>query len=719
MNEYITFDKAILRYPTNSFGKLMDALNGETQFQSAIGSDEFDEALLYVSPDLYSEFQKYKSGSLSPKDAARMARTLYKYYSRSCTRSTPFGAWAYCTVAGISPRSNHNLCNYGKPSLYFTFDMAFLQALSNKFLIDGCINDENAVIHRNPTLYRVDRNWNYYYQETNGNISRHEAGRSKVLDYVIGHMLDKPVTIIEFKRMLSKHYEMSDKQMMSLIYNLVNTQIVISDNAPNVIGENYYDRLSHIAEHCGEDTKKVFAQLESILNRLNTAKTAHERKQSVFDLWSIASEAGIKTPKKSMLHIDAFEYNSEKNISSDIVRQIFDTCDFLSHVTPVYANSRLSRFASRFTTRYESETVPLLELFDSRTGIGYDRQESSVIDPLVMEVKLPGHQRNRVTSLNLTPFQMFLLNRIIENGKGNSINLNNTDLKEFYITDNCHLGLSQAAMFRLICHDDKNPVIDSPSFSGVSGAKLAGRFCNGCNEIDGLVRRIVSEEQSSSRLPLAEIAHYSNAHVGNISERPKFRDVTLDCLSYTDSCSLPLNDLSVRIVGGHIELLSERLGCPILPRLTTAHNYSISQWPIYRFLCDLQSQDVQSGLSFNWGGIKQLIDRTPRIIYNNVVLSRASWRIKIQQIFKGNKPDRIAFMDEIRRMGLPRFLLYSEGDNTLFIDMESRLSVESFLSNLKTPHDIELEEFFPTDEILSYDTVNTLECIIPFKIKEL
>lgn len=712
MKKFQTCGKAILRYPTNSCHQLMEALKSEAAFHEAINSKRFDEALLYVSPDLYSEFQKYKKDMLCPKDSDRMAKTLYKYFARSCTRSTPFASLAYCAVADIVSGYTSGLDDKAWPSLYFTYDMAFLQALCGKYLTDGIVSDDKMIVHKNPTMYKVGHNWNYYRQRPDGEVVRQEAESSRLLDYVIGHVIDRPRTIGECKELLSEHYEITSEQLKEFLARLLTTGIAISECAPNVVGDSYYSRLLQIAMRRSDEINGRFEIYKAILDGLNTSNSPAERVRLVFKLWDSVADDKIDVPKKSMLHIDAFDHDSGKTLSVGIADQVSEVRDFLARVTPVYTNSRLNSFVPKFTERYESETVPLLEVFDTKIGIGYGGAGGDTLDTFVRDVKLPRRHRNRILNIEITPLQRYLLKRIIEaDGRLRSIDLKNRDLSEYYLTDNCRLGVSHSAMFRMLCHDNGAYTIDSPSFAGISGVKLAARFSNGSKEIDTLVREVADYEQKRAGLPLVEIAHYSNAHVGNISERPKFRRITLDCLSYTDADVLPLDDLSLRVVGGRIELFSRRLNSVVLPRLTTAHNYSISHWPIYKFLCDLQSQGFRAGLFFNWGGVHHLLDYTPRVTYGDVVLSRAAWRIPGSMYSKGKKVDIEAFRSMAQQLRLPRYMMYSEGDNDLFVDLTSRLSIESLLSALKTPRDIALEEFFPIE---SYDSVNLLECIIPF-----
>jgi len=62
---------------------------------------------------------------------------------------------------------------------------------------------------------------------------------------------------------------------------------------------------------------------------------------------------------------------------------------------------------------------------------------------------------------------------------------------------------------------------------------------------------------------------------------------------------LLLSDLWVRYENNEIILESKKLGKRVIPRLSSAYNYNHSDLPVFRFLCDLQHQSIQSNLTLN------------------------------------------------------------------------------------------------------------------------
>jgi hypothetical protein len=68
-----------------------------------------------------------------------------------------------------------------------------------------------------------------------------------------------------------------------------------------------------------------------------------------------------------------------------------------------------------------------------------------------------------------------------------------------------------------------------------------------------------------------------------------------------------------------VVLRSARLGCEVLPRLTT-RNFAASHG-VYRF-CALQEQGVASAVGWDWGPLYGSAF-LPRVVYGRLVLARA------------------------------------------------------------------------------------------------
>src|SRR5437764_9271965 len=100
----------------------------------------------------------------------------------------------------------------------------------------------------------------------------------------------------------------------------------------------------------------------------------------------------------------------------------------------------------------------------------------------------------------------------------------------------------------------------------------------------------------------------------------------------------------VSVQNNRIVLRSQKLGCEVLPRLTSAHGYSHGRnLKLYKFLCVLQGQGLTTGLAWNWGVLDQLTF-LPRVTFGKLIFSLARWRLEkelIEKFAKERDPDRL------------------------------------------------------------------------------
>jgi hypothetical protein len=161
---------------------------------------------------------------------------------------------------------------------------------------------------------------------------------------------------------------------------------------------------------------------------------------------------------------------------------------------------------------------------------------------------------------------------------------------------------------------------------------------------------------------------------------------------------IPLSDLFISVRQGKIALRSKRLNKEIIPRLSTAHNYSNNAMPVYHFLCDLQTQGLRGGVSFHWGSLAGEFDFLPRAVYKNKILALATWKVKtvdfkafIEKLSPAEIKEKIEQWRNERK--IPKLALLTEGDNELLVDFENVWSVKMLYSAIKKREAFELKEF--------------------------
>lgn len=263
------------------------------------------------------------------------------------------------------------------------------------------------------------------------------------------------------------------------------------------------------------------------------------------------------------------------------------------------------------------------------------------------------------------------------------------------------------------------------SITGPSGGNLIGRFCHLSNEIESETKKLLSQEEDLYPNKIfSEIAHLPQDRVGNVLMRPHLRTYEIPYLAKSTLSidkQININDLYISIVGNRIVLKSKKLNKEIVPRLTSAHNYSFNSLPVYNFLCDIQSDALRSNINWSWEFLSSR-EFLPRVRYRNIILSPATWNLKYDKVKQNDKETNdqgiILFTSYLRELRIPRLAYISEGDNDLLIDTRSLVGSRLLFNELKKKKSITIIESFFSDsanEIVSDSTHKYVnEVLLPF-----
>ncbi|MES2518852.1 MAG: lantibiotic dehydratase, partial [Bacteroidota bacterium] len=240
------------------------------------------------------------------------------------------------------------------------------------------------------------------------------------------------------------------------------------------------------------------------------------------------------------------------------------------------------------------------------------------------------------------------------------------------------------------------------AFGGPSAGSLLARFCHGNEALSQKVKECLEHEQLNSQdTILAEVVHLPESRIGNILMRPTFREYEIPYLgnaSVEKDKQIPIDDLMVSVQFGKIRLRSKRLNKFVIPRLTSAHNYARGL-SIYKFLCELQFQNINMNVYWNWGILNDK-PYLPRVEFENVILCPAQWTIPKREDFK-KIVDNIRIEKSIaelqNKVQLPNQCLMVEGDNELLIDLSTYVGRKILFEKLAQTNVI-LHEFLSSSD---------------------
>ena len=672
------------------------------------------EALLLASPDLCEELRKWTAGQIkNRKDENRVAESVYKYLARMSSRCTPFGLFAGCALGDFSSSTDIKL---SQPEHFFRhtrLDMHFLGALAAD--LDKNHEIRNYLTYsQNTSIYQVYSDLRYTeYRYVNG-------GRQYFIMEVenneyIEKLLDAAKNGISFKGLISLLVDddISVEEATDFIHELIDSQLLVSNLESSVTGDEFLDQLiSELPDD--ESCVKVKSDLISLKEKLNSidAEPIGDTLSSYGEIEADVKSMGTIYKPNQLFQTDLKINAKSCRLDSKLKDEIVEALVVLNRLTPRSNENLLKQFKEAFYERYEEAELPLLEVLDTEMGIGFKQDRNSFsndIAPLVDDLFFSGNAAESGQSkLNWHPVYSILQKKLNESiaHASHEIVIDDRDLKGLNAPDD-DLPSSFSSMLEIYKQDDKYKVF-MDSAGGTSAANLLGRFCQSDELMKTYVSEItLNEERHDASAVLAEIVHVPEARMGNILQRPNLRKYEIPYLGRstvkTEYQFMPSDILISVPRGSNVTLRSKITGQKILPRMATAHNFSNNALPVYEFLCSLQSENKQSGVGFGWGPLEQFHSYFPRVRYKNVILAYAKWIIRKEDFFaieiKATDNEVLRACNEWRKkLNLPLEVLFVDGDNDLYVNLENILSIKAWFALVKKRSSFILKEFYFTTE---------------------
>lgn len=697
---------------------------------------EVQEALFLASPSLFDGLENWRTQPDSKK-GQRAERALTRYIFRMISRPTPFGLFSGCSVGtidttagspsrlAVSPRSGYER--------HTRLDMDYLFALCEDLARDAEVRRE-LLYKPNSSLYRAAGRLRYAEARLDGRMRSHHLVAVESSPYLEDTLrrAEPGARIRDLAQALvdsDPDGEIAYEEAEEFIVELIDSQLLVSDLTPPVTGpEAIHDLIAQldalaaggaapgVIQEARQRLDKVRAVLADLDSRGPGSSPEHYR-EIARELESLPTAVEMSR----LFQLDMIKPGDQPLLGGAVFEEIARGISIVYRLANRQRQEILERFRNDFSSRYETREVPLVEVLDEEVGIGFERsgQAGAEASPLLARLGLAAPPAD--PTVPWSGRQQFLLRRLTEAiARGDQeIVLSDAEIDKLApaptpgtpddlppLPDSFQVMASVAA--------DSAEALERGEFevllggvSGPSGARLFGRFCHADPVLTQKVEEHLRAEESHRPDALfAEVVHLPQGRVGNILSRPVLRDYEITYLGRSGAPlekQIPITDLLVSVAGGRIVLRSKKLGKEVIPRLTSAHNYFTGGLGVYRFLCSLQAQGVQPGLTWNWGALENA-PFLPRVRAGRLVLSRAYWWMtgeEIEALKKSEGPKLFQAVHEWRtRRGMPRFVTLADGDNELLVDFENVLSVETFYDLIEGRDRARLNESFQGPERL-------------------
>jgi len=608
--------------------------------------EELKEAISFSSTDLYEQIKDISAADLDQLDP-KIKFACWKYFNRARFRSTPFGLFGSITPVPLGVGEDDNQLIISKEIKRHEFiDWSNKDYLLND--IDNLLSQASFFLS-NSTIYPCGDQLRYISVVDNtfeiSGIENQPVIKS-VLDFCREEQSKN--NVLDF---LTQDHKFQLTVAEDLLKQLIELQLMITDIHPNIIGTDYFERMK------------------------------------------------VKPNTDSRPYLIAERRLVKGQIDPKTLKVISEAILFLKDHLPVQKNQALENFKQQFQRKFEYREVPLLMALDPELGIGYDGLEMApIVNPIISFLKERAQLEDSHSEISYTPLHQFILSRIFQNKE--------IKLEEFDVEKNFRFrDLKIPNTFSAIIQFNGKQIILEQA-GGCTANVLLGRFTLPNNEIKEHCKSIVKiEQEANPSIIFTDIGYQAEKDVDNINRHQSIYDHELTILTYPSAQYLSFSDLLVSVRENEVFLRSKKHNKRIVPRLASAYNYARSDLSIYRFLADLQNQNLQTNLSIQLRNLFPDLEYYPKVIYKNVVLSSKMWRIparfcthrfsdkeliselktwlkdqKVSNYFKCGNADQHLYFNSNDDNDLYQFLQYCKDKEHLYI-IDVFIPNETFIRN--------------------------------------
>jgi thiopeptide-type bacteriocin biosynthesis protein len=685
-----------------------DRFRLRSRLEEIVAEPAFREAVFVASPSLEAAIDVWRKDPDSER-GHRAEVALIAYLMRAAARPTPFGLFAGCTTGTIGTATSLRLRGSDSFRRQTRLDMDYLWTLARAIEADPKLRP-GLRYRPNSSLYEVGDRLLFAearYSATGRSYHLVAVGKTSYLTQTLARARDGERLDVLAGALTCD--DISETEAAEYLADLVDSQLLEADSQPQLTGPPPAATMAATLASrpatawIGEKLSRAVAGLAAIDARGVGAPPERYR-----EVAALLDDMPVKPDLSRFVQVDLVKPGAEATLAAVVVADILRGARTLHALAPHHDDNALASFRERFAQRYETREMPLAQVLDEETGIGFAASGHAGADGAPLLAGLPlgrPPERQRSWTARDAFLHRKLTRAITDGSKQIRIDPDEADALRgpgdpplpgaFEVVAGVIAESGEA-----IGRGDYQVLIGSAG--GPSGARLLGRFCHADDDLRTFTEaHLRAEEVASPDAVFAEVVHLPQGRTGNILSRPVLRGYEIQYLGRSGAPSgrqLPLSDLLVSVQGERIVLRSRRLAREVIPRLTSAHNHTHGGLGVYRFLCALQHQGVAPGVIWDWGPLGH-VPFLPRVVSGRAVLSRAMWNL--------GEPDLAAFalprgaaqfhaVQQLRaRLGLPRYIALADADNELLTDLDNVLCVESLAHQVRRRASARVVEFLP------------------------
>jgi thiopeptide-type bacteriocin biosynthesis protein len=599
-------------------------------------------SISHSSPEFYQRIKACPAEQLSTLPDA-VLQTVHKYFNRARYRSTPFGSFAGISLLDLTAQNGENSINVDQNLVLHHYQDWAAQNSSIEASLDEL--KASTLLIANSSHYPCGQVLRYL-SRTEERFQLCELANTSI----IRDILEDCKTAISYAELIDRLRSPSVKkrQLISLIKEMIAARLLLKACGPGIIGDH-----PKAAGNGGKNTY-IIAERKIHSGKLNA---------------------------KAFTHLPAL-------------------IDIMSRIKLQQDPPALTEFIQNFQVKFGTDQVPLLQALDPDQGIGYAGLEHSLDQSELVDLLCKQNQQSKETEQRLKE-TLFSPLKIATTGQGNPLRLEDIPLGETGAAPPT-LPNSLSALVSVL-----GDQVYLCSVGGCTANALLGRFSIASPQIEACCRQIAGlEQRANPEVIFFDLSYTAEKSTGNINRRAAIYPHQINILNPGSSAeSIPLNELLVCVRDGELILSTAALNKRLVPRMASAYNYVRSELPIFRLLCDLQHQGIQSSPVPD---LEQLIPgfkHYPRFVYKNIIISPEKWKIELSSFQPiATETDPLASLKrQLQELGTTRCTKFGQADQTLSIDRENQADLWLLYRHLKRVEVCYLEEDFSRQSTLVKD----------------
>lgn len=656
----------MVRTPSFPVDLLIDSINNKEldnkmiEMDSIEQKEQFKEAILVASHDLYEALQALENEK-EIKDEY-LLNSIYKYFSRNCSRCTPFGLFSTVGFGKITPEKtlfelkNDDLHRMPLIDSNWLFQVIFKYEAQYLTRLKYILDDSVAIYRNKVLLFECTKN------EDGEKINKKSVNYSKAFE-IVSRIAKKFVGYSEIIAELKKEYKDTDEAIFhTYVQSLIKEGYLISDLRPPLT---------------------IYRQLEYFIDKLKEygidAKDFIEIKKQIDEYKSVPKDEKIKCllniyesmkevcESKHYLAIDSsFTYNA-CNLNKGVVKKINKFIELFLQFNSHEAYDLLGDYKSKFIEKYGlSRCVPLVELVDNNVGLGFPSHYDG------------GYGLRNIKGEYTNPWVKFFEHKYIEAIRTNSIiDIKDEDIHSLQV-DKFELDKLPKGMeiyFSYYLENGKEIFQLSDIFGATYAGKSFGRFSHMMKDSKMFFENI----NKASGMESGEFCEFTflpaNLSSGNVIRNTHGSPYELSfgtTNSKENEQQFEISDILVGIDRNKFYLCSASIGERIFPTATNMFNPQLKP-KMLRLIDDIATD----GMKFYNKPWKHLLDKfsyIPAIRYKNFILEQEKWMVRLSDL-KLNKHSsfeefKICFSNFVKEKNLPTWVSIAEADQKLLINIE-------------------------------------------------